>query len=102
METAEPESEPSGPSAPGPEIPASGLPEPDLTPAEDLDKQAWQIVSLDYGRVSMKYGLCIYNTVYTSYLFIWRGGGVHCQHWGVMCHVVTRYLLINKYINISK
>ena len=33
------------PAAPGPEIPATGLPEPDYTPAIDLDKAEWQIVS---------------------------------------------------------
>ena len=31
--------------APGPEIPDTGLPEPDYTPATDLDKSDWQIVS---------------------------------------------------------
>ena len=33
------------PAAPGPEIPASGLPEPDRTPALDLDRADWQAVS---------------------------------------------------------
>ena len=31
--------------ATGPEIPVTGLPEPDYTPAADLDKSDWQIVS---------------------------------------------------------
>ena len=50
--------------ATGPEVPLAGLPEPDHTPAVDLDKSNWQIVSNNYKSIG---GVFYYNVIYYNY-----------------------------------